>query len=141
MTNIHAPFWGGLVLGLLIGAGLVLAGPSLLEWRAHWRAPTVVLRPEVTVQASILRLKNLDGFQWEAVQLVLNGRTQDEGYTVHLTHLPAGAQRELSLASFITEAKLPFDPRTTKAYFLRIRADTPRGRGEWAGRLDEAPSR
>lgn len=141
MTNIPAPFWGGLVLGLLIGAGLVLAGPWLLEQWAHWRAPMVVLHPEVTVQASTLRLKNLDDFPWKAVQLVLNGRAQDESYAVHLAHLPAEAQRELSLASFITAAKLPFDPRTTKAYFLRIRADTPRGRGEWAGRLDEAPSR
>ena len=129
-------FWGGLALGLLVGAGLVLAGPWLIERLAHWRAPVVDLHPVVAVQTSTLRLTNRDIFEWKDVRLVLNARAAHEGYTFRLTRVPAETQVEFALASFTTSDGHPFDPRTTKAFLLSLEAETPQGRGVWSGRLD-----
>ena len=133
---MRAPFWAGLLLGLLMGAGLVLTGPRGVERLARWRAPAVELHPAVAVQNLTLRLTNTDSFAWENVQLVLNARVPGEGYTVHLAHLPAGALVELALTRFTAREGLSFDPRTAKAFLLSLEADTPQGRGVWSGRID-----
>ena len=135
---MHTSVWGGFVLGLLVGAGLVLAGPGLVERLAHWWAPgpVVELHPAVTVQAATLRLINKDTFEWKDVRLVLNARTGDEGYAFRLARVPAEAPVEFPLASFTTSDGRPFDPRTTKAFLLSLQAETPQGRGVWSWRLD-----
>jgi hypothetical protein len=133
---MRASFWGGFVLGLLVGAGLMLAVPSSGEWLASWWAPMVELHPAVAVQRSTLRLTNTDQFGWTQVQLGLNGSSPNEGYTFYLANLPAGGQVELTLASFTTAKGEAFDLRTTKPFLLSLRAKTPQGRGIWSGRLD-----
>jgi hypothetical protein len=87
---MRAPFGGGFVLGLLAGAGLVLAVPSLGERLASWWAPMVELHPAVAVQPWTLRLTNTDRFRWTHVRLGLNTPAPDAGYTFYLAHLPAG---------------------------------------------------
>jgi hypothetical protein len=129
-------FWGGVMLGLLVGAGLVLAVPSLAERVASWRAPRVDLHPAVVVKPSTLQLTNTDRFGWTHVQLELNASAPGAGYTFHLAGLPEGGQVEFSLTSFTTATGQAFDPRTTKAFLLSLRAKTPQGRGMWSGRLD-----
>ena len=133
---MRAPFAGGFVLGLLVGAGLVLAVPSLAERLAFWRASRVELHPAVAVQSSTLRLTNTDSFGWTQVQLGLNAPAPDEGYTLRLASLPGGAQVELTLTSFTSATGQAFDPRTAKAFLLSLRAKTPQGPGMWSGRLD-----
>jgi hypothetical protein len=135
---MRQPFWGGLVVGLLLGAGLVWTAPWLVEQWEHWRRPRVELRPAVAVQGSTLRLMNQDSFEWTNVRLVLNARESDGGYTFRLARLPEGAQVELALASFTTQDGHPFDPRTTTAFRVSLQAKTPQGWGAWSGRLDEA---
>jgi len=130
-------FWGGLVLGMLLGAGLVWAAPKLVEQWRHWRGAEVELRPTVAVQASTLRLRNQDSFGWTNVRLVLNAHESGAGYTFRLDHLPAEASVDLALASFTTSEGRPFDPRASKAFGLSPEAKTPQGWGAWSGRLDE----
>jgi hypothetical protein len=129
-------FWAGLLLGLLVGAGLVLTGPRVVERLARWRAPAVALHPAVALQHRTLRLTNTDGFAWQQVQLVLNARAPGEGYTLHLAHLAAGALVELKLTRFTAREGFSFDPHTAKAFLLSLEADTPHGRGVWSGRID-----
>ena len=129
-------FWEGFVLGLLVGAGLVLASPWLVAQVGHLRAPSVELHPAVAVQNVTLRLTNTDSFEWKQVELILNAHTSNEGYTFHLPRLPAGAQVELALTSFMARNKQPFDPHTTKAFLLSLQAKTPQGWGTWSGRID-----
>ena len=133
---MRASFWGGFVLGLFAGAGLMLAVPWPGERLASWWAPLVELHPAVAVHSSTLRLTNTDPFGWTQVQLRLNAPAAHEGYTFSLANLPAGQQVELTLASFTTATGQAFDPRTTKAFFLALQAETPQGRGGWSGRLD-----
>jgi hypothetical protein len=135
---MRGTFWTGLMLGLLVGIGLGLVGArlGLVERWASWRAPAVPLQPAVTVSPGGLRLTNRDRFDWEGVELVLNARAPGEGYTLYVTRLQAGAQIELPLARFTAPDQQPFDPRTTKAFLLSLRANTPQGRGAWSGRLD-----
>jgi hypothetical protein len=129
-------FWAGLLVGLLVGAGLTLEAPRVVERVARWRAPVVALRPAVAVQHRTLRLTNGDGFGWQRVQLVLNARVPGEGYTWHLPHLAAGAVAELELTRFTARDERAFDPHTAKAFLLSLEADTPHGRGVWSGRID-----
>jgi hypothetical protein len=136
--RMREPFWGGLVLGLILGAGLVWKAPWLLDQWGHWRGPEVELHPAVAVQGSTMRLMNQDRFEWTNVRLVLNGRDSEGGYTFRLARLPEGARVELALASFTTRDGRPFDPRTTKAFHVFLQAKTSQGQGAWAGRLDEA---
>jgi hypothetical protein len=43
---MRAPFWEGLLLGLLVGAGLVLTTPQVVHgWRAGGRPPWRFTRP------------------------------------------------------------------------------------------------
>jgi hypothetical protein len=133
---MREPFWAGFVLGLFVGAGLVLVGPWLVEQWVHWRTPVVELHPAVAVQNSSLRLTNRDSFGWKDVVIVLNTRESDEGYTFRLARLPEGVSVELVLTSFTTRKGHAFNPRTTKAFHLSLQAETPQGRGAWSGRLD-----
>jgi hypothetical protein len=133
---MRAPFWAGLLLGLLVGAGLMFTGPRVVERLARGRAPAVALHPVVAVQPQTIRLTNTDSFAWQKVQLVLNARAPGDGYTVHLAHLAAGARVELDLTRFTTREGSAFDPRTAKAFLLALAADTPHGRGVWSGRID-----
>jgi hypothetical protein len=133
---MRAWFWEGLVLTLLVGAGLLWAGPWLAERLAYWRAPVVDLHPVVSVYPPTMRLTNEDAFEWEDVRLVLNAHGTDDGYTWHVAHVPAGAQVTVALEKFTTPDGQAFNPRTTKAFVLAIEADTPYGRGGWSGRLD-----
>jgi hypothetical protein len=114
----------------------MLAVPSPRERLASWWAPLVDLHPAVAVHSSTLRLTNTDPFGWTQVQLRLNAPAPNEGYAFSLTTLPARQQVELTLASFTTAKGEAFDPRTTKAFLLLLRAQTPQGRGMWSGRLD-----
>jgi hypothetical protein len=136
MMGMRERFWRGFVLGLLVGAGLVLAAPWLAERQADWRVPVVALHPEVAAHNVGLRLTNRDRFGWENVQLRLNGRAPEEGYAFHLARLPAGAQVEFALVSFTAPDGAPFDPRTTKGFLLSLWAETPQGQGAWSGRID-----
>jgi hypothetical protein len=97
---MRAPFWEGLILGLLVGAGLVLTTPQVVTRLARWRAPAVALHPAVAVQPLTLRLTNTDLFAWQHVQLALNARVPGEGYTFHLPHLATGALVELEFTRF-----------------------------------------
>ena len=129
-------FWAGLLLGLLVGAGLGLTGPRVVERLARGQAPAVALHPAIAVQPRTVRLTNGDSFGWKNVQLVLNARAPGEGYTLHLAHLAAGALVELELTRFTARDGSAFDPRTAKAFLLSLEADTPHGRGAWSGRID-----
>jgi hypothetical protein len=133
---MRALFWEGLVLGLLVGVGLMWTGPWLMEQLAYWRAPVVDLHPAVAVYSPTMWLTNGDTFEWNDVRLLLNAHAADKGYAFRLARVPAGAQIEFALESFTTPDGFPFNPRTTKAFFLSIEADTPQGRGRWSGRLD-----
>jgi hypothetical protein len=135
---MRASFLAGLVLGLLVGVSLVLAGPGILERLVHWWAPVpaVALQPAVAVQTSTLRLTNTNNFRWKDIRFVLNAREPDDGYTFYIAHLPAGAQVEFTLTSFTTRDGHPFNPLTTKAFLLALEANTPQGRGVWSGRID-----
>lgn len=133
---MRVPFWAGFLLGLLVGAGLVFAGPRVVERLARWRAPAVALHPAVAVQRLTLRLTNQDSFGWKNVRLALNARAPGDGYTLHLPHLAAGALVELELTRFTARDGFSFDPRTAKAFLLSLEAETPHGRGAWSGRID-----
>jgi phosphate/sulfate permease len=133
---MRAPFWAGLLLGLLVGAGLMLTGPRVVERLARGWAPAVDLHPAVAVQHRTVRLTNTDSFAWQQVQLVLNARAPGDGYTLHLAHLAAGALVEVALTRFTAHEGASFDPRTAKAFRLSLEADTPHGRGVWSGRID-----
>jgi hypothetical protein len=133
---MRAPFWAGLLLGLLVGAGLMFTGPRVVERLARWRAPAVALHPAVAVQHRTIRLTNTDSFAWQQVKLVLNARVPGDGYTLDLPHLAAGALVELELTRFTARDGSSFDPRTAKAFLLSLEADTPHGRGVWSGRID-----
>jgi hypothetical protein len=133
---MRTSFWEGLVVGLLVGAGLVWTSPWLAERLAYWQAPVVELHPAVAVYPPAMRLTNQDSFEWKDVRLVLDAPAAEAGYTFRLAHVPAGAQVEFALESFTAPDGRPFDPRTTKAFFLALQAETPQGRGVWSGRLD-----
>jgi hypothetical protein len=133
---MRAPFWEGLILGLLVGAGLVLTTPQVVTRLARWRAPAVALHPAIAVQPLTLRLTSTDPFAWQHVQLALNARVPGEGYSFHLPHLATGALVELEFTRFTARDGLSFAPYTTKAFLLSLEADTPHGRGVWSGRID-----
>ncbi len=133
---MQGSFWAGLLLGLLVGAGLGLTGPRVVERLARGRPPAVELYPAVAVQHQTLWLTNTDGFGWKSVQLVLNARAPGDGYTLHLADLAAGARVELALTRFTARDGSAFDPRTAKAFLLALEADAPHGRGAWSGRID-----
>jgi len=135
---MHEPFWGLLVVGLLLGAGLVRTAPRLVDQWERWRRPGVEIHPAVAVQGSTLRLTNQDSFEWTNVGLVLNDCELDGGYTCHLARLPEGTRVELALASFTIRDRYPFDPRTTKAFHVSLQRKIPQRWGTWSGRLDEA---
>ncbi len=125
----------GILLSVIVGICLALAAPSVVPWLTDLRKPTVALHPEVTVLPATLRLRNADPMPWTHIRVVLNARAPGTGYTLDLDRaLPPAAQEDLALALFTDREGQHFDPRTTKAYLMQLRADTPQGRGTWSGR-------